>query len=231
MNKNSNATDHAHPPEQFGRKLLRWTLRLFLALVALIGAAIFTPFLCKWAGFMPLVFNESFFVHQYCIKGLGTALRVYASDHNDMFPTHSGGYGDALLLLYAGKENYIGATSPLTGPCYDWKIFDEAIRTKSHVPESACGRVYVQGLKESGNPIIALAWDKQPTRGGDHWHGWGKLWPPLLREVCLLDGSMQRILEKDWPEFSKKQIELLVEAGVPRERAVALYAEKPKFSP
>ena len=47
----------------------------------------------------------------------------------------------------------------------------------------------------------------------------------------MLDGTMRRIPEKDWPDFSKKQIELLVEAGIPRERAVALYAEKPKFTP
>ena len=42
---------------------------------------------------------------------------------------------------------------------------------------------------------------------------------------------MERILEKDWLAFARKQIELLVEAGIPRERAVALYTEKPKYTP
>jgi hypothetical protein len=42
---------------------------------------------------------------------------------------------------------------------------------------------------------------------------------------------MERVLEKDWPAFARKQIELLVEAGIPRERAVALYTEKPKYTP
>ncbi len=231
MSELPDSGESSKPPEKVRRKLRRRIFLLALVVAALVAAAIFTPTLFKRVGFMPLVFNESFFGHQYCIKQLGTALRIYASDNHDSFPAHPGGYGDALLLLYTGKENYIGRTYVLTGPCYDWKVFDDAIHTKGDVPETECGRVYVQGLKESGNPIIALAWDKQPTRGGDHWHGWGKLWAPLLREVCLLDGSMQRILEKDWPEFSKKQIELLVEAGIARERAVALYAEKPKFKP
>ena len=97
---------------------------------------------------MPLVFNESFFGHRYCMKQVGTALMVYASENNDSFPSHPGGYGDALLLLYTGKDNYIGATSLLTGPCYGWKVFDDAIRSSGHVPESECGRVYVQGLKD-----------------------------------------------------------------------------------
>lgn len=232
MNENPAADQTHRPPESLPRKLRRWFLRLFLALLALIATSIVAPLVFQRVGFMPLVFNKSFFTHQYCIKQLGTALRIYASDNHDSFPAHPGGYGDALLLLYTGKQNYVGTTQVLTGPCYDWKIFDDAIRTKGHVPESECGRVYVQGLKEeTGNFEIAIAWDKQPTRGGDHWHGWGKLWAPLLREVCLVDGSMQRILHKDWPEFSRKQIELLVKAGIPRERAIALYAEPPKFQP
>ncbi len=181
-------------------------------------------------GFIPVVFNKSFSGHRHCIKQVGLALKVYANDNNEVFPAHPGGYGDALLLLYTGKDNYIGAIPLLTGPCYDWKVFEDAARTRGHVPESECGRVYVQGLKDSANPYIALLWDKQSTPGGDHCHSWAKLTAPLLREVSLVDGSMQRILEKDWSEFSKKQIELLVEAGISRERAIALYAEKGKFT-
>lgn len=230
MNDTAHTPVSSRPTGKTRRKLIRCCVGLLLVLIAMIGTAIFKPSLLVRIGLMPLVFNESFFDHQYCIKQIGTALRIYASDNNDVFPAHPGGYGDALLLLYTTGGNYIVMSQLLTGPCYDWKVFDNAIRTNGHVPESECGRVYVQGLKEeSHNLNIALLWDKQPTRGGDHWHGWSKLRAPLLREVCLLDGSTQKVLEKDWPEFSKKQIELLVAAGIPRERAVALYAEKPKF--
>lgn len=210
------------------RKRFRWVWWLLLALVLLVAAAAFAPALFMRVGFMPLVFNESFYGHRHCMKQLGMALKVYASDNKEVFPAHPGGYGDALLLLH---PTYSGHAAILTGPCYQWGVFDDALRFKTHLPESACGRVYVQGLRADSNYEIAVAWDKQPTAGGDHHHFYGKLFAVLLREVCMLDGTMRRIPEKDWPDFSKKQIELLVEAGIPRERAVALYAEKPKFTP
>jgi hypothetical protein len=216
------------------RKPIRWGRWLFLAFSVFVLAYLFLPLLLMRLGYKPLVFNESFYGHRYCMKQVGLALSVYANDNKGVFPAHPGGYGDALLLLYSATNynyNYIGVIPLLTGPCYDWKVFEDAARTNGHVPESECGRVYVQGLTEAANPSIALIWDKQPTYGGDHEHGWAKLTAPLLREVSLLDGSMQRILERDWPEFSKKQIELLVETGIPRERAATLYAEKPKFAP
>lgn len=219
------------PSGQTQPKKVRWGRRLLLAFVVFVFAFFFIPHLLMWIGYKPLVFNESFFGHRYCIKQVGLALSVYANDNKDVFPVHPGGYGDALLLLYTGKDNYIGVIPLLTGPCYDWKVFEDAARTNGHVPESECGRVYVQGLTESANPGIALIWDKQPTHGGDHCHGWAKLSAHLLREVWVLGEGMQRIPETEWPAYSRNQIELLVEAGIPRERAVALYAEKPKFTP
>src|SRR3989442_14660912 len=38
-----------------------------------------------------------------------------------------------------------------------------------------------------------------------------------------LDGSMQIVSEKGWPEFSRKQIELLVGAGISRQTAEHYY--------
>lgn len=180
------------PTARKKRKWGRWVSGI--AVVSLLSF-FFLPKAFMAVGFKPLIFNESVYGHRYCIKQVGLALKVYANDHNDVFPSHPAGYGDALLLLSV-TENYIGAIPLLSGPCYDWKAFEEAARTKGHVPESECGRVYVQGLNQSNNPSLALIWDKQPTAGGDHCHGWAKLTAPLLREVSLLDGSMERVLEK-----------------------------------
>jgi hypothetical protein len=96
------------------------------------------------------------------------------------------------------------------------------------VPESECGRVYVQGLTTNADPDIAILFDKLPTPGGDHCHSLSRITASLCRDVLRVNGSTDVIREQQWPEFSRKQIELLVNEGVPRERAEALYAEKPK---
>lgn len=173
----------------------------------------------------PLVFNESFFSHAHCIPQAGSGLRQYAGDHGGLFPTHTNGYGDALLLLLAGS--YVPSYA-LTGPCYDRFIFDRALTNQTDVPESECGRVYVQGLAETNNPTIAILFDKVPTPGGDHCHLLRRLRAALSRDVLLLDGSQRGILESEWPDFAKKQIELLVKDGYDRSMAEQLYAEKGK---
>ncbi|MBI3877778.1 MAG: hypothetical protein HY300_17765 [Verrucomicrobia bacterium] len=200
----------------------RWKRRLKIASGVLAMLVVARLWLGKT---YPLAFIPT---HAHCMKQLGLALRVYANDNRDSYPAHSGGYGDALLLLRKGTD-CAGWSGPLTGPGYNAKVFDEALRTGGHVPESECGRVYVQGLKETSNPAIAIAWDKL-ANPGDHRHGPSRLYAPLMREVCLVDGSMQMISESKWSEFSKQRIELLVKEGIPRERAEVLYAEKPKPS-
>ncbi|MGV3774435.1 MAG: hypothetical protein ACO1QB_16160, partial [Verrucomicrobiales bacterium] len=66
----------------------------------------------------------------------------------------------------------------------------------------------------------ALLFDKKAIRGGDHYR---RPWGPLLREVCMLDGSMMVIREDKWPEFASNQVELLVKEGIPRTTAQHYY--------
>jgi hypothetical protein len=173
----------------------------------------------------PLVFNESFWSHAHCIPQAGLALRIYAGDHFGHFPAHTNGYGDALLLLLEGEYTLSYA---LTGPGYDRFVFDCALTNRTDVPEAECGRVYVQGLTETNNPELVILFDKLPTPGGDHCHGFARLTAPLCREVAFVDGSRRTIREAGWPQFSRKQIELLEKEGFSREQAEALYAETPK---
>jgi len=173
----------------------------------------------------PLVFNESLFSHAHCIGQAAMPLLGYASDHDGRFPTSTDGYGDALVLLL---EDYGAPPYALTGPGYDSTVFARALTNRSSVPESECGRVYVQGLTTNADPDIAILFDKLPTPGGDHCHSLSRITASLCRDVLRVNGSTDVIREQQWPEFSRKQIELLVNEGVPRERAEALYAEKPK---
>lgn len=172
----------------------------------------------------PLIFNESFFGHAHCMPQAGIALRQYARDHHGKFPAHTNGYGDALLLLLAEGHAVSGI---LTGPGYSGDVFDRAIASHADVPETECGRVYVQGLTDSNDEALAVLFDKLPTPG-DHTHFLARIRHPLGREVCFLDGHFEFVSESRWPAFASNQMELLVKAGFIREKAQAIYADKGK---
>jgi hypothetical protein len=169
--------------------------------------------------FACVVFFNQFHAHEHCIKQAGVAFRLYASEHDGMFPSDTNGFGNALLLLV--KDGFLGDTNghysigPITGPGDDGKVFREALQTGQRIPEEKCSRIYIQGLSEENVQSVIL-FDKKPTPGGDHFR---RPWGPLLREVCLADGSMQVISEANWPAFSSNQVELLVQAGFERSKA------------
>jgi hypothetical protein len=169
----------------------------------------------------PLVFNESFLVHAHCLKGGGLDLMGYAHEHGGKFPFHTNGYGDALVLVNRGWD------AALTGPGYDTQVFERARRTGEDAPESEFGRVYVQGLSDTNDAEIVILFDKLPTPGGDHCHGFRRLSAALGREIWTIGGTMRFIPENRWPAFAKEQVELLVAAGIAREQAERYYSEKP----
>lgn len=111
----------------------------------------------------------------------------------------------------------------LTGPGYSDEPFKTAIKNKEHLPEEKCGRVYVQGLNP-GCPQIVILFDKVPTPGGDHCQLLGRVWTPLCREVLFADGDHRTVKETEWPEFARKQVELLIAAGIKPEVAKRYYA-------
>ena len=159
-----------------------------------------------------------FHAHEHCIKQTGLLLRVYATEHGGRFPTDTNGFGDAILLLL--KANSEDDARLFTAPGDDGNVLKQSLRTAAHVQERQCTRAYVQGLSETNNPMIAIVFDRYPTHGGDHFR---RPWGPLLREVCLLDGSMEVVREVKWSEFRRTQIDLLVAEGRDRARAEMLY--------
>jgi hypothetical protein len=169
----------------------------------------------------PLVFNESFAGHAHCIAQAGGAMTTYAADHDGKFPFDTNGYGNALLVL----SNEVNAFwDCLTGPGYTGKVFAEAASKGGRIPEEACGRVYVQGLCETNNPEIAILFDKVATPGGDHFFAFYRIFAAYGREYSKVDGSHNFVRETHWPEFARKQIQLLKEAGIPETEARRLYA-------
>jgi hypothetical protein len=156
-------------------------------------------------------------VHLHCIKQVSIAFHIYSSEHQGQLPFSTNGFGDALLLLAKEDPSDIFC---LCGPDDDGHIFRDAIKNNTIVREDQCSRVYVQGLSETNDPQICLLSDRNSCRGGDHFRS---PWGHRVREVSLLDGSMQVIRDENWPEFSRQQVELLVAAGFSRTNALRYF--------
>ena len=188
----------------------------------LAGIAVAAAVFAVWYVHLhPLVFNESFWEHAHCMPQAGLAFRTYALDHDGQFPYNTNGYGDALLLMTNEMGGFWGG---LTGPGYDSGVFAEAARTGRHIPEQACGRVYVQGLRDTSNPEIALFFDKVAAPP-DHCNFPRRLWARFARDVSFVDGHWETIPVERWPAFVQRQVDLLVAAGFSRAQAQQLYGQ------
>ena len=174
--------------------------------------------------FICLMGLNVFHAHEHCIKQAGLAFHTYARDHDGRLPYDTNGFGNALLLLvkggYLGDIKGVNSIGPVTGPGDKGQVFKRALKTGERIPEELCSRIYIQGLSETNDPQIVILFDKKSCHGGDHFR---RPWGPREREICLLDGSMQGVSDKRWPEFSSNQVELLVQAGIPREAAKKYY--------
>jgi len=148
-----------------------------------------------------------------------SAFRVYAYDHGGVFPYHTNGYGDALLMMAPAGPWYY-----LTGPGYDTSAFEKALALAGHVDEKRCGRVYVQGLSETNDGRIAMLFDKVAAPP-DHCQFPGRLWREFVREVCFVAGQWRPVPVAGWSAFAQEQVELLIRAGFSKEHAQELYRE------
>jgi len=165
------------------------------------------------------------YVHLHCIKQTGMAFRMFADEHHSQLPFSPNGFGNALLLLAKADSTVINS---LCGPDDDGHNFKAALIKNSIIPEDQCSRVYIQGLSETNDPSICILFDRNSCRGGDHSRS---PWGHRLREVLMLDGSMEVISDERWPEFSRKQVELLVAAGFSRTNALRLYPAAKNYFP
>jgi hypothetical protein len=164
-------------------------------------------------------FFVAYYDHQHCVRITGGLLSSYALNHTGKYPFHTNGFGDAILLLL--QESNERQARFFSAPGDNAALLRDCLKTGKDVPEERCSRAYVQGLGETNNPAIAVVFDRYPTRGGDHRR---RPWGPPMREVCLVGGDIDFILETDWPAFRAKQVELLVAEGISRSEAEKLYA-------
>jgi hypothetical protein len=184
------------------RKRGKLKIASLIAIVAVVGLFAFVKM-------NPLIFNESFFGHAHCITQAGLALRLHAHDNGGRYPTHTNGFGDAILPLIGTAGAY-----PFTGPMFDSSELLAAQAAGRDVDESKLGRIYVQGLTETNNPAIAVLFDQLATPGGDHCHGLARLLATAGRVIWLLEGSRSFVKSADWSALATNQIALLVAEGI-----------------
>src|ERR1041385_1506636 len=177
--------------------------------------------LCVAVGFPAFrLFYAMKYAHRHCIKLAGLAFEIYQGEHKGQYPFSTNGFGNALLLLV--KEDYLTTVGPICGSGDDGHIFKKALTNNSVVPEDQCSRIYIQGLSETNDPQICILFDRNSCPGGDHFRSpWP--WSRELREVCFLDGSMEVYSDENWPEFSRRQVELLIAAGFSQSNALRFY--------
>ncbi len=142
--------------------------------------------------------------HSRCILVADAILAQYAQEHGH-FPYSSNGYVDAILSVTTNREFF----RYFTAAGYSTKVFEYALAHGTHVPEKECGRVYVQVPGTNRDPNIVLLFDKKSRRGG--------------REVLGPCGHFFK--DAEWPGFVKRQIELLIAAGVSQEQAENYFDE------
>jgi hypothetical protein len=114
------------------RKRGKLKVALLITIAAVVGLFAFVKL-------NPLIFNESFLGHAHCITQAGLALRFYANEHGGHYPTHTNGFGDAILPLIGTADAH-----PFTGPMFDASELLAAKATGRDVDESKLGRIYVQ---------------------------------------------------------------------------------------
>ena len=208
MDKKNTESDIVKP-EKLAKKQKKVKLGCFAVML------IVTSGLLIYIKTQPLVFNESWLEHAHCITQVGLALRMYSEANNDYFPYSKKGYADGLAK---GAEY---CSWIVTGPGYKSVLSEDF--EKEDIPEDLCGRIYIQGLKESDDCNIAILFDKLATPGGDHCHLPQRIWAPLGREVLFIDGHHEFIINEQWDNFVQKQINLLVKTGIPKEKAEWYY--------
>ncbi len=146
-----------------------------------------------------------------CSKALGMSLRIYADERSGWLP-HGLATPEASLSLLVTNDPTIQQL--LRGKNVPQKVVDETLARDRFLGPESCGWHYVEGLRESDDPEIAVLWDKVTGL----WHnGNRKGW--VMHEVVLLDGSMQFVSREKWPDFVQRQRQLLAETIAKRTKA------------
>ena len=182
---------------------MRWVKRLAIAGLILIVLGVVGGWIW-WRYTFPFGYSHA------CSKGLGLTLRIYAGDHDGWLP-YGGPTPEASLGLIA-KDDAASAEWVLGGKNVKPEVVKAALARDEGITPETCGWHYVEGLRETDDPQIAVAWDKVEGL----WHN-GNRRRGLMHEVICLDGSISFIKRSHWPKFVAEQRDKLAAVKASRE--------------
>jgi hypothetical protein len=128
------------------------------------------------------------------------ALETYAELNDGHYPAGAGSPEASLSLLY-GEEYGINA-EVLRGKTVPVEVVQAILDRGELLGPDTCGWHYVEGLTLADDSQIALVWDKVGLdhNGGQHSDGGHSVW---------FRGHEEYIRGPDWPEFLRRQRELM----------------------
>ena len=153
-----------------------------------------------------IAFAYHTYMYPFCDRGctlrcMHGALLAFAARHYGFFPSSKTGAFDALQKLY---PEYMPSGRELAGISGDVRGLTNALFNKSPINESLTSWVYIQGLRESDDPQVAVLWERRPgldSSGRRNFSG--------ARAVVLISGEITNVSLADWPSFTNRQEKLL----------------------
>jgi hypothetical protein len=136
-----------------------------------------------------------------CLKGIGTALHIYAERHYGHFPTGGSCPEASLSLLCRSNCDIDGYT--LCGKTKSAEVAQAILERGELLGPDTCDWHYVEGLTLNDDDQIAIVWDKI---GLDHN---GRRLPKGGHSVLRLNGIEEVIPASEWQDFLKEQEQLL----------------------
>lgn len=159
--------------------------------------------------------------HQHCMKQAVFIFLGYAIENGGQYPESERGWGDA-LLKFGSADDTESWIPYIVGIDDDGSHLIEALKRGTDVNEARCTRVYVQGLSEKSFPGTAILFDRDSEPGGDHFR---YRFSEPLREVLTVGGSHEMIKDRDWPDYVKKQKQLLRDQGFDEAKINEVYGQ------
>ncbi len=146
--------------------------------------------------------------HRVCrLPCLVSALRGYAADNDDRFPTGTNSYA-ALAQIYPRYLKYLPHLAGISG---SEEATTKGILEGTGLSEGACSWVYHPGLALDDSPELALIWERNEglSFNGRRRRG---------HAVGFVDGAIRQIPLREWSTFLEKQARLRSEAEKGRKR-------------
>src|SRR5262245_30243678 len=135
-----------------------------------------------------------------CDKLLNFMLMQHADTHNGWYPAGEATPEASLSLLYRSDPS-IGYL--LAGKSSSIEEAESILAAGKLLTPNTCSWHYVEGLRSSDNPNLALFWDRVGL--GHH----GERMPEGGHNVYFVDGRHRWVSAEEWPTFLEEQEKLL----------------------